>query len=410
MAQRKIFQRGFTQHWFPEMIPYSRQLITWGDVFHVAYTLKFKNLTQGSAIERFEDSISKYVGSKYAVAVSSATAGLHLSHLALDIPRGSTIATSPMSFVASANTALYAGLNPIFIDINVDSGNVSVESFRQEIMRHKIKTFVPVHYAGAPCEMNELYDICKTEGIHIIEDAAHALGSVYQSGEKVGSCKFSDLTVFSFHPVKNITTGEGGVITTNSESLYKKLLQLRSHGINRDTKNYTNKQLAYTSGVINPWYYEMSTLGFHYRMTDLQASLGFSQMKKLRKFLNKRSKLAKRYDRAFIGNKYFRPIQLDLRKQSAKHLYPILIDFSKVSISKNAVINKLRKKGIVTQVHYLPIPLHEYYKEIGYDINNLPNTLSFYNQVLSVPLYPGISRIKQQKIIRNIQRILTSDG
>lgn len=392
------------------MIPYSRQIITWGDVLRVAYTLKFKNLTQGPAIERFEDCISKYVGSKYAVAVSSATAGLHLSHLALDVPRGSTIATSPMSFVASANTALYAGLNPIFIDINVDSGNISVESFQKEITQHDIKTLIPVHYAGAPCEMNELYEICKTEGIHIIEDAAHALGSIYPTGERVGSCKFSDLTVFSFHPVKNITTGEGGVITTNSENLYKKLLQLRSHGINKDTNDYRNKEQAYTAGVINPWYYEMSTLGFHYRMTDLQAVLGYSQMKKLKKFLNKRSKIAKRYDRAFTKNKFFRPIQLGSRKESAKHLYPILIDFSKVSISKNTIINKLKKSGIITQVHYLPIPLHQYYKELGYNINNLPNTQSFYNQILSIPLFPGISRMKQQKIIRTIQKVIKSNG
>ncbi len=392
------------------MIPYSKQVISWGDVLHVTHTLKFKNLTQGPAIQKFEECISKYVGSKYAVAVSSATAGLHLSHLALDVPRGSSIATSPISFVASANTALYAGLNPVFIDIDIDTGNISVESFQKEILRHKIKTLVPVHYAGAPCEMQKLHEICRSEGINIIEDAAHALGSTYATGEKIGSCKFSDLTVFSFHPVKNITTGEGGVITTNNENLYIKLLQLRSHGINRDTKSYKNTKLAYTAGVINPWYYEMLTLGFHYRMTDLQATLGYSQMKKLRKFLDKRSRIAKRYDRAFAGNQFFRPIQLDSRNQSAKHLYPILIDFNKVLISKNTVINKLKKEGIGTQVHYLPIPLHEYYKKLGFNINDLPNTISFYNQVLSIPLFPKLSRTKQQKIIKVLNKIVNSDG
>lgn len=392
------------------MIPYSKQVITWGDVLHVAYTLKYKHLTQGSAIKRFEDCVSEFVGSKYAVAVSSATAGLHLSHLALDVPHGSTIATSPMSFVASANTALYAGLIPIFIDIDVNSGNVSVESFQNEITRHDIKTFVPVHYAGAPCEMQELYEICRNQKIHIIEDAAHALGSIYPSGEKVGSCKFSDLTVFSFHPVKNITTGEGGVITTNDENLYTKLLQLRSHGINRDVNNYKNQQLSKTAGVVNSWYYEISSLGFHYRMTDIQASLGYSQMKKLKKFLNKRSKLAKKYDFSFATNTFFRPIQLDSREQSAKHLYPISIDFNKISKSRNTIMHELREKRITTQVHYLPIPLHDYYQKLGYHVQNLPNTMSFYNQILSIPLYPRLSRLKQRKVIRSIRKIINTDG
>jgi perosamine synthetase len=388
------------------VIPYSRQVITWGDVLRVAHTLKFKNLTQGSAIEKFERCISNYVGSKYAVAVSSATAGLHLSHLALDVPRGSTIATSPMSFVASANSALYAGLIPIFIDIDADSGNISVESFKNEMMKHNIKTLVPVHYAGAPCEMKLFYEICKREGIHIIEDAAHALGSIYPTGEKVGSCKFSDLTVFSFHPVKNITTGEGGVITTNSETLYESLLKLRSHGISKNKENFKNIRLSSTAGVINPWYYEMSLLGFHYRLTDIQASLGYSQMKKLKRFLNKRDRISKRYDKAFSKNKFITPIQINLRTSSAKHLYGIKINFNKIGISKNELMHKLKKVGITTQVHYLPIPLHAYYQGLGYNVEKLPNTMAFYNQILSIPLYPNLSRIKQRKVIVALKTII----
>jgi len=390
------------------MIPYSKQIITWGDVLRVAYTLKFKNLTQGSSIKRFEDCVANYVGSEYAVAVSSATAGLHLSHLALNTPAGSKIATSPMSFVASANSALYAGLNPVFIDIDPNSGNISVESFRKEIARHEIKTLVPVHYAGAPCDMESLYELCSSNGINIIEDAAHALGSVYPSGEKIGSCKFSDLTVFSFHPVKNITTGEGGIITTNNKELYETLLKLRSHGISKDISNFKNKKLSFTAGVPNPWYYEMSILGFHYRITDMQATLGFSQMKKLNKFLMKRHQLAKRYDKAFANNQFFQPIQLNLRNYSAKHLYPIKINFSKISLSKNEIMKKLRDKGIITQVHYLPIPLHEYYQKLGYDINNLPNTAKFYNEVLSIPLFPNLGRIRQRRIIKAIDSLIRS--
>ena len=388
------------------MIPYSKQIITWGDVLHVAFTLKFKNLTQGSSIKRFEDCVANYVGSEYAVAVSSATAGLHLSHLALKAPAGSKIATSPMSFVASANSALYAGLNPVFIDIDPNTGNISVESFRKEIARHEIKTLVPVHYAGAPCDMESLYKLCVSKGIRIIEDAAHALGSVYLSGEKVGSCKFSDLTVFSFHPVKNITTGEGGIITTNNKELYETLLKLRSHGISKDVNNFKNKKLSATAGVPNPWYYEMAILGFHYRMTDLQATLGFSQMKKLNKFLMKRNQLATRYDKAFANNRFFQPTQLDLRNYSAKHLYPIKINFSKISISKNEIMKELREKGIITQVHYLPIPLHDYYQKLGYDIKNLPNTAKFYNEVLSIPLFPNLGRIRQRKIIKMLGRLI----
>lgn len=388
------------------MIPYSKQIINWGDVLRVAYTLKFKNLTQGSSIKRFEDCVANYVGSEYAVAVSSATAGLHLSHLALNIPTGSKIATSPLSFVASANSAIYAGLNPVFIDIDPNSGNISVESFRKEIARHDIRTLVPVHYAGAPCDMKALYELCKVNGIKIIEDAAHALGSVYPSGEKIGSCKFSDLTVFSFHPVKSITTGEGGIITTNNKALYETLLKLRSHGINKDNSSFKNKKLSFTAGVLNPWYYEMSILGFHYRITDLQATLGFSQMKKLKKFLMKRDQLARRYDQAFANNQFFEPIQLDLRDYSAKHLYPIRIDFRKISLSKNEIMKKLRENGIITQVHYLPIPLHEYYQKLGYDINSLPNTIKFYNEVLSIPLFPNLGRIRQRKIVKLLRELI----
>jgi UDP-4-amino-4,6-dideoxy-N-acetyl-beta-L-altrosamine transaminase len=388
------------------MIPYSKQIITWGDVLRVAYTLKFKNLTQGSSIKRFEDCVANYVGSEYAVAVSSATAGLHLSHLALNTPAGSKIATSPMSFVASANSAIYAGLRPVFIDIDPNSGNISVESFRKEIARHEIKTLVPVHYAGAPCDMKSLYELCNSKDINIIEDAAHALGSLYPSGEKIGSCKFSDLTVFSFHPVKNITTGEGGIITTNNKELYETLLKLRSHGIGKDLSNFKNKKLSFTAGVVNPWYYEMSILGFHYRITDLQATLGYSQMKKLKKFLRKRNQLAQRYDQAFANNQFFQPTQLDLRNYSAKHLYPIKIDFSKISLSKNEIIKKLKESGIITQVHYLPIPLHAYYQELGYDIRNLPNTTKFYNEVLSIPLFPNLGRIRQRKIIKQLRGLI----
>ena len=255
------------------MIPYSKQSISIIDALRVAQQVKFKSLTQGNQIKEFENSVANYVGAKYAVAVSSATAGLHLAHLAIGHPIGSNVATSPISFVASANTIIYAGHTTFFVDIDFDSGSMSVDKLADLINQTKISTVVPVHYAGLPCDMKRINEVCKEKNINIIEDAAHALGATYDSGERVGSCTYSDITVFSFHPVKSITTGEGGMITTNNEKLYDKLLKLRTHGIQRKEDDFQNKILGYTDGKPNLWYYEMDSLGYHYRLTEIQAVL-----------------------------------------------------------------------------------------------------------------------------------------
>lgn len=381
------------------MIPYSKQTITILDAIYVARQVKFRSLTQGSEIQKFEKSIAQYVGAKYAVAVSSATAGLHIAHLALGHPAGAKVVTSPISFVASANSIIYAGQTPIFIDVEVDSGNMSAEKLAETLNSQKISTVVPVHFAGNPCDMEKIYDLCKEQNISIIEDAAHALGSNYITGGKIGSCKYSDLTVFSFHPVKSITTGEGGVITTNNPELHAKLLKLRSHGIQKNDLEPSNQLLGKTNGIKNLWYYEMDSIGYHYRLTEIQAALGVSQMKKVDKFIKKRRKIALRYDKLISQIKSINSIKKDLRNISANHLFPISIDFTSISRGKNDVMLELRQNGIMTQVHYMPIPLHPFYQKLGYNMEQLPNALNFYFQTLSIPIYPRLSFRKQKKIV-----------
>jgi UDP-4-amino-4,6-dideoxy-N-acetyl-beta-L-altrosamine transaminase len=388
------------------LIPYSKQSISIIDALRVAQQVKFKSLTQGNQIKEFENSVANYVGAKYAVAVSSATAGLHLAHLAIGHPIGSNVATSPISFVASANTIIYAGHTPFFVDIDFDSGSMSVDRLADLINQTKISTVVPVHYAGLPCDMKRINEVCKEKNINIIEDAAHALGATYDSGERVGSCTYSDITVFSFHPVKSITTGEGGMITTNNEKLYNKLLKLRTHGIQGKEDDFQNKIVGYTDGKPNLWYYEMDSLGYHYRLTEIQAMLGFSQMKKIDRFMKKRQAIAKRYDKYLSNIENIKKSKSKKSSVSANHLYTIKIDFTKIKLSRNDLMGKLRKIGIITQVHYIPIPLHPYYKQLGYDVDNLPNTMNFYFQILSIPIYPKLSIFKQLKVYKNLKKLL----
>lgn len=389
------------------MNSYSKQSTDLRDAIAVGWQVWRKSLTQGPKIQEFESAVALKVGAKYAVAVSSATAGLHLALMALELEPNSEVVTSPISFLSSSNAALYSGLVPKFIDIDPETLNISISQTLEAISQSdSIKALIPVHMAGAACEIIELSKLAKDKGIAIIEDAAHALGGFYPDGQAVGSCAFSDMTVFSFHPVKSVTTGEGGVITTNNESLYRKLLRLRSHGINQLDDPLVDPILGFTNGNKNLWYHEMQAMGYHYRLSEIQAALGVTQMKKLDKFIAKRRILAKNYDDFFLNTPGIRPTQTHLRDSSAHHLYILAIDFSRLSVSRHELMVSLRAAGVGTQVHYRPIPTQPYYQHLGYGVDSIPNALAYYSTCLSIPIHPRLSRRQQIKICRKILNTL----
>ena len=387
------------------MIPYGKHDVKLNEALKVAFQIRFRSLTQGSKIDEFEKLVAEMVGAKYAVAVSSATAGLHIAMLALDLKSNSKIITSPISFVASSNSIIYAGHKPVFVDIDRDSLNLDLNLVEQKINADPIiHAVLPVHFAGLPCDMKKLRDITQSRNVKIVEDAAHALGALYPSGEKVGSCAYSDMTVFSFHPVKSITTGEGGMVTTNDYSLYKKLMRLRSHGINKLDDDFQNSILSKTSGVTNPWYYEMKELGFNFRLTEIQAVLGISQMKRLAKFVDKRTKLVKNYRNLLEFNPKIAPAQVCSIYGSAHHIFPIRIKFSSGTKSRNEIMAILKKNGIGSQVHYLPIPAHPYYTELGFFIGEIPEAFAYYEEALTIPLFPSLKKREQQRIISILEK------
>ena len=389
------------------MNSYGKQSTDLRDALVVGWQVWKKSLTQGPKIQEFESAIASKVGAKYAVAVSSATAGLHLALLALELEPNSEVVTSPISFLSSSNAALYSGLKPRFIDITPDTLNISVAQTIEAIAKSdSIKALIPVHMAGAACDMEELSKICREKGVAIIEDAAHALGGYYSNGQPVGNCEFSDMTVFSFHPVKSVTTGEGGVITTNNVHLYRKLLRLRSHGINQLDDQLVDPIMAFTNHKKNPWYHEMQTLGFHYRLTEIQAALGISQLKKLDRFISQRRALAMNYDALFKTVDNVRVLQMESRAGSAHHIYVVHINFSKISISRADLMTELKKRGIGTQVHYRPITTQPYYVKLGYETRALPCALDYYAQCLSLPIYPGLKHRQQKKVVKNLLSLI----
>ncbi len=366
------------------MIPYGKQSIDQSDIAAVTAILKSDFLTTGPRILEFEKAFAAYVGATYAVAVANGTAALHLSCLAAGLKEGEELITSPLTFAASANCAFYCNAKPVFADIN-DQGLIDVDAIEKNITKHT-RIIIPVHYTGLPCDMEKIHALAKKHNLTVIEDAAHALGAQYKR-TRIGDCTYSDMAIFSFHPVKHITTGEGGMITTNSEVLYKKLLLLRTHGITKDPADYRNK---------DPWYHEMQELGYNYRMTDLQAALGMSQLKKADGFLARRRKIAETYNSSFATIKDISLMKEHPYQKNAYHLYVVRLKDAKAR--KDAFLH-LQKNSIHPQVHYLPVYRHPYYRRQGYKRGLCPKAEAWYARCLSLPMYPSLSDEQQRSVV-----------
>ncbi len=371
------------------MIPYGRQCIDQDDIDAVVDTLKSDFLTTGPKVEEFEQAIADYCGAKYCVAVSNGTAASHLASLIL-LKKGTKVLTTPNSFLSTSNSILYAGAKPVFVDIR-DDGNIDLDLCEVQLKKDSnITAIYPVAFSGKPINQSKLKYLREKYHLNILEDCAHAIGSI-DSGIKTASSTNSDCSILSFHPVKHLTTAEGGAITTNSKEIFEKLLVLRSHGMVKSID-------------MKPWEYEMQELGFNYRITDMQCSLGLSQIKKLDSFLLRRRQLAKQYDLAFEDTEV-RPLY-SFDKNSAYHLYVVLIDFKNKSISKEDLFIKLKEKNIGVQLHYIPINKQPYYRNLGYGNEPTPVMDKYYEQCLSLPLYPLLTDSQQDYVVSSIIELL----
>lgn len=372
-----------------KFIPYGKQSIEDDDIDSIVEILKSDYLTTGPAIKEFEESLSSYCEAKYCVVVSNGTAALHLASLVL-LKKGDKVLTTPNSFLSTANAILYAGAVPIFVDIHKD-GNIDLDLCEKALKTDpSIKALYGVSFSGNMLNQDKLKSLKDKYDIKILEDNAHAIGAVY-NGIKAGSCKNSDCSIFSFHPVKHLTTAEGGAITTNSKDIYIKLLRLRSHGMLKTPE-------------MKPWEYEMTDLGFNYRITDIQCALGISQLKKLPQFIKKRLRLVQRYDNAFKKT-IVKPLYT-YNGKSSYHLYVVQVDFNKLTISKVALFNQLREKNIGIQLHYMPINKQAYYKRLGYGKEKMPQMDKYYKECFSLPLYPLLKEEEQDYVISCLMTLL----
>ncbi|MFT6604397.1 MAG: UDP-4-amino-4,6-dideoxy-N-acetyl-beta-L-altrosamine transaminase [Bacteriovoracaceae bacterium] len=392
-----------------KVIPYGKHYIDKKDIEGVVNVLKDGFLTQGPLIEKFERKLADFVGAKYAVAMSSWTAGLHMAVMALGLKEGDGIVTSPNSFVASSNCGIYEGATPYFCDIDIKSGNMCPISLEKILIKNPhIKAIIPVHFGGFPCEMEKISAIAKKYDCKMIEDGAQALGGVYRNGKKIGDCQYSDMVGFSFHPVKNIACGEGGMLVTNDKELYLKLLRIRSHGIDKSHDLFENLDLAETDGEVNSWYYEMQSLGYNFRITDIQCSLGITQLDKLPGFMLKRIAIANRYDEAFEGLQNAYPIQIKQRELSGNHLYVLQVDFKKIGKSRNAVIKEMIQNGVFGHVHYIPIPMQPFYqKNYPMDVKSeLPEVYKYYDGALTIPLFSSMTEDEITTVISVVKKVI----
>ena len=384
------------------MIPYGRQEVTQEDVDAVVTVLKSEFLTQGFAVPLFEQVVCEYTGAKYGVAVSSATSALHLACLALGLGKGDWLWTSPITFVASANCGIYCGAKVDFVDIDQKTYNLSPQVLEDKLIRAEKKgklpkIVIPVHFSGQSCEMEKIYQLSQQYGFKIIEDASHAIGGKYKN-KPIGSSQYSDITVFSFHPVKIITTGEGGMAVTNNQKLAEKMSLLRSHGITRDHNLMTKEPDG-------PWYYQQIELGFNYRMTDIQAALGVSQMKRLDQYINKRHEIVSKYDYEFQELDVTTPFQ-KRESYSAFHLYVIMLE-ERLSLHHKEIFIMFREKEVGVNLHYIPVHTHPYYRGMGFKMGDYPNSESYYQHAISLPIYPSLSDEEQNRVIDTVKSVLS---
>lgn len=385
------------------IIPYGRQDISQADIDAVVAVLRSDFLTQGPVVPAFESAVAKYCNAQQAVAVNSATSALHIACLALGVGRGDVVWTSPITFVASANCALYCGATVDFVDIDPRTYNLSVERLEEKLVEAQKagtlpKVVIPVHLCGQSCDMAAIHALGQQYGFKIIEDASHAIGGKYKN-EPIGCCRFSDITVFSFHPVKIITTAEGGIALTNSEELARKMVVLRSHGITRDEDQMTHESDG-------PWYYQQIELGYNYRMTELQAALGLSQMNRLDAFVARRHALANRYDKLLVELPVTTPWQHP-DSYSGLHLYVIRLQIKANSKAHCQVFKALRKQGIGVNLHYIPVHTQPYYERLGFKKGDFPQSEHYYEEAISLPMFQTLTEAQQDYVVCALTKVLT---
>src|SRR3990167_4667702 len=384
------------------MIPYGRKEITQADIDAVVGVLQSDFLTQGPMVPRFEQGVAQHVGASHALAVNSATSALHIACMALGLGPGDRLWTSPVTFVASANCGLYCGAQVDFVDIDPRTYNLCPQALARKLEQAERegrlpKVVVPVHLCGQPCDMQAIHALAQRYGFKVIEDASHAIGGKYR-GEFIGNCRYSNITVFSFHPVKIITTAEGGMALTNDAELANKMALLRSHGITRDPALMTHE-------ADGPWYYQQIDLGFNYRMTELQAALGVSQMERLDQYVARRHQLAERYDELLNELPVTTPWQHP-DSYSGLHLYVIRLQLDKIQKSHLQVFEALRAQEIIVNLHYIPVNTQPYYQKMGFKAGDFPQAESYYAEAISIPMYPTLSEAQQDEVVTALREIL----